>query len=137
MVTPTVSNLGDVTVTGSMTPEQALDRLRSFCLLLPETTEAEVLGNPAFRVATNTFALFESGESASVIAFKVPHDVQASIVDGERFLVAPETGGHGWTHARIDRPLDWGHLDELVVTSYRLVAPEWCITELDQLLAGD
>lgn len=126
-----------MTVTGSMTPEQALDRLRSFCLLLPEATEVTVLDNPAFRVATNTFAVFEPGEVAPVIAFKVPLDVQASIVDGERFLVAPETGSHGWTHARIDRPLDWSHIDELVVTSYRLVAPEWCITELDQLLATE
>jgi predicted DNA-binding protein (MmcQ/YjbR family) len=124
-----------MTVTGSMTPDEALARLRSFCLLLPEATEIEAFENPTFRVATNTFAAFEPGGSSPVIAFKVPLDVQASIVDGERFVAAPETGSHGWTNARIDRPLDWSHLDELVVTSYRLVAPDWCVAQLDELLA--
>lgn len=124
-----------MTVTGSMTPDEALARLRSFCLLLPETAEIEAFEHPTFRVATNTFAVFEASGVAAVISFKVPLDVQAAIVDGERFLAAPETGEHGWTNARIDRPLDWDHLDELLVTSYRLVAPDWCVERLDALLA--
>lgn len=124
-----------MSVTGSMTPDEALHRLRGFCLLLPETAEIEALGNPTFRVATHTFAAFEHGEAGAMISFKVPLEVQAGIVDGERFLAAPETGAHGWTWARIDRPLDWDHLDELLVASYRLAAPDWCLVELDELLA--
>jgi predicted DNA-binding protein (MmcQ/YjbR family) len=124
-----------MSVTGSMTPDEALSRLRSFCLLLPETAEIEAFGNPTFRVATNTFASFERGDGAATISFKVTLEVQAGIVDGERFLAAPETGAHGWTWARIDRPLDWDHLDELLVVSYRLVAPDRCLVGLDELLA--
>jgi predicted DNA-binding protein (MmcQ/YjbR family) len=124
-----------MTVTGSMTPDEALERLRSFCLLLPETAEIEVFDNPTFRVATNTFATFDRAGDSPVISFKASLDEQAAIVDGERFTVAPEIGDHGWTNARIDRPLDWSHLDELLVASYRLVAPDWCVLELDALLA--
>ncbi|MDZ7734438.1 MAG: MmcQ/YjbR family DNA-binding protein [Acidimicrobiia bacterium] len=120
-----------------MTPEEVLGRLRSLCSLLPEVKEVDLLGEPAFRVATNTFAAFEVLDDGHAVTFKLTLDEQATVVEGERFVEASERGEHGWTSARIDRTIDWEHLDELVVASYRLVAPDWCVARLDALLAGE
>lgn len=113
---------------------EALDRLRSFCALLPETTEINPFGQPTFRVATRTFVSFELvGDDARVL-FKIHPDLQAALVAREGFIVEPETGHHGWTYATVGEPVEWDELDGLIIGSYRLVAPPDFVSLLDRML---
>lgn len=113
-----------------------VERLRGFCVMLPEATEVETFGNPTFRVATKPFAVFERYAGAPVISVKTALDDQVVLVARDGFEIAPYTGHHGWTNIRLDFEQDWDEIDDLVVGSYRLQAPERLVTVLDELLAA-
>jgi predicted DNA-binding protein (MmcQ/YjbR family) len=117
-------------------PVDPLERLRSFCALLPETTEVDVFGNPTFRVGARGFATFEELAAGPAVCVKVAPEMQALLVVREGFDAEPDTGHFGWTHVRVDGTVDWDEVDELVIGSYRLVAPPEYVTQLDELLAA-
>jgi hypothetical protein len=52
----------------------------------------------------------------------------------DRFFVPPYVGHRGWLGVRLDIPLDWQEVADLVVAAYRTVAPKHLVVELD---AGD
>lgn len=112
----------------------ALDRLRSFCLLLPETTEVTPFGHPTFRVAAKAYATFELVDDRASILFKAEPEVQAALVEGEAYEPDPIAGHHGWTLVWLDDAVDWDAVDELIIASYRLVAPPEHVAQLDALL---
>jgi predicted DNA-binding protein (MmcQ/YjbR family) len=111
-----------------------VERLRVMCMVLPEATEVETFGNPTFRVATKSFAVFERYQGAPVVSVKAALDDQAALATREGFEVAAYTGHHGWTNVRLDLDVDWSEIDELVVASYRLQAPKRLRLALDELL---
>ena len=111
-----------------------LARLREFCALLPETAEIDGFGNPTFRVATVTFAIFEMERDQPAICFKTALDVQEELIAREGFSPEPLTGEYGWTVVELDGSVSWDEIDLLVIGSYRLVAPGELILELDTLL---
>jgi hypothetical protein len=41
-----------------------------------------------------------------------------------RFFVPPYVGQHGWVGVRLDGPLDWDEIADLVTDSYRMTAPK-------------
>ena len=57
---------------------------------------------------------------------KAPRGAQAVLVgsDPDRFFVPPYVGHHGWIGLWLDVELDWDEVAELVVGSYRLIAPK-------------
>jgi len=112
----------------------ALDRLRSFCLLLPETTEVNPFGHPTFRVATKAYATFELADGQASLLFKAESGGQAVLVARTGFAIDPDTGHHGWMLAQLAGDLDWDELDALIIASYRLVAPPELVTQLEALL---
>lgn len=111
-----------------------LDRLREFCSMLPDTAEVNPFGNPTFRVGTKTFATFDVFEDRVSICVKVDVTLQAALLDREGFSVEPDIGHHGWTYVHLDAGLDWDEIDEWITASYRLVAPDEFIVQLDRLL---
>ena len=113
----------------------ALDRLRSFCAMLPETAEVNPFGHPTFRVATKTFAAFELVADRPAVLVKTTPDEQAALVARPGFTADPDTGHHGWTSVHLDE-IDWDEVDHLVIASYRLVAPPEYVTQLDGLLGA-
>jgi predicted DNA-binding protein (MmcQ/YjbR family) len=115
---------------------EPLERLRGFCALLPETTEVEVFGNPTFRVGARGFVTFEELDPGPSACVKVAPEMQELLVRREGFEAEPDTGHFGWTRVRIDGTVDWEEVDELVIGSYRLVAPPEYVTQLDELLAA-
>jgi predicted DNA-binding protein (MmcQ/YjbR family) len=121
---------------GSLAPDDPLERLRSFCALLPETTEVDVFGNPTFRVGARGFATFEVLESGPSVCVKVAPELQGLLVDRDGFAAEPETGHFGWTQVTLGSTVPWEEVDELVIGSYRLVAPPEFAAELDDLLGG-
>jgi hypothetical protein len=111
----------------------ALGRLRSLCGLLPEVAEIDSFGRPTFRVAVKGFATFEIVEGRACVVVKLPLDEQAALVARAGFEPEDETGAHGWTVVDIDS-VEWDELDRLVVASYRLVAPDHLVAQLDARL---
>ena len=109
-----------------MTPEERLGRLRAVCLALPEATERETWGDPTFRVREKIFAMARGGEASNAMWCKARPGVQEMLVaaDPERFFVPPYVGHNGWIGVRLDVPVDWDELEDLIGESYRMTAPK-------------
>src|SRR6186997_1415216 len=114
--------------------DEALDRLRSLCALLPDVAEIDGLGRPTFRVATRGFAVFEMVAGRPAVTVKLPRERQAELVGRAGVSAEEETGHHGWTVLDVERA-GWEQIDVLVVASYRLVAPPEFVLRLDALLS--
>jgi predicted DNA-binding protein (MmcQ/YjbR family) len=99
-----------------------LDRLREICLALPEAEERETWGEPTMRVRGKIFAFPRETQ----LTVKADAAERESLLADERFFLPPYVGGKGWVGLRLDPGLepDWVEVRELVVTSYRLIAPK-------------
>ncbi|MDX6213910.1 MAG: hypothetical protein QOF82_2997 [Frankiales bacterium] len=109
-----------------------LERLRQICLALPEAEERETWGEPTMRVRNKIFAFPRETQ----VTLKADPDERLSLLADLRFFVPPYVGTKGWVGLRLQglgeatRP-DWDEVRELVVTSYRLIAPKRLSALLD------
>ena len=117
------------------------ERLRAICLVLPEAVEAgfgDHEDHPTFRVRNKVFTWYSGGpegrpERAAWV--KAAPGVQQELVasDPDRFFVPPYLGPRGWVGVRLQVPdVDWTEVAELVLDSYRLVAPKRLAMQLDR-----
>lgn len=116
--------------------ERTLETLRRLCLALPETTERLSHGEPTWFVrGKKTFVTYADHHHDDMLAFwcAAPPGAQESLVasDPGRFFVPPYVGGRGWLGVRLDMPVDWDEVAELVEDAYRTVAPARLLRELD------
>ena len=100
-----------------------LTQLRKLSAKLPESNERETWGHPTFRVGEKIYASFGVGESGASVSCKQTHLDQAVLVKDPRFSVARYVGRHGWISIRADE-VKWPMIEDLVVKSYRLIAPK-------------
>jgi predicted DNA-binding protein (MmcQ/YjbR family) len=104
----------------------AVEWVRQICLALPEAAEKSFGGHtsPAFRVRDKMFAVIS--EDRTSMTFKGAAGVQEALVAGDpgRFYVPPYVGAKGWVGARLDVGQDWDEIAELLVDSYRMIAPK-------------
>ena len=104
------------------TPNEAtLSRLRSLCLSLPETSETASFGHPNFRAGKKTFVAFERVKGRASIAFRLPPDDVARLLQRTQFFATPYGRGL-WASLWMDGPVDWRAVEDLVKRSYRVVA---------------
>ena len=61
---------------------------------------------------------------------------EALLAEG-RFTPTRYMWHHGWLTLRLEPPLDWGELEELLLDSYRLQAPRRLVRELDRATAEE
>jgi hypothetical protein len=113
-----------------------LEALRRLCLALPETTERLSHGEPTWFVrGRKVFVTYADHHHDDVLAFWCaagPGVQEALVASGpERFFVPPYVGGRGWLGVRLDVPVDWDEVAELVADAYRQVAPKRLAAELD------
>lgn len=113
-----------------------LERLRAICLALPEATERLSHGEPTWFVqGKKTFAMFADRHHDDVLAFwcAAPDGAQEILVanDPDRFFRPPYVGHRGWIGVRLDVPVDWDEIADLVAASYRQVAPKKLVAVLD------
>lgn len=113
-----------------------LEKLRSLCLALPETTERLSHGEPTWFIRDKkTFVMYANHHHDDRLAFwcAAPDGAQDALVtsDPERFFVPPYVGYRGWLGVRLDVPVDWNQIEDLVVAAYRMVAPNKLLAELD------
>ena len=100
-----------------------LERMRSLALALPEATEEVTWGTDNnFRVRKKIFAFPGQGGSLTV---KADRDELPALLDDARFSPAPYLARGGWVRMDLtDAPIDWIEIDELIRTSYCLIAPK-------------
>ena len=116
--------------------EEALERLRRLCLGLPEVTERLSHGEPTWFVrGRKTFVMYADHHHDDRLAFwcAAPAGGQEVLVasDPERFFVPPYVGHRGWLGVRLDVPVDWDEVADLVTEAYRQVAPKRLLAQLD------
>jgi predicted DNA-binding protein (MmcQ/YjbR family) len=106
--------------------QDALRRLRSICLELPEAEERETWGEATFRVRDKIFCVHHADPDSPTLTCKAPPGSQTILVgaDPERFFVPPYVGHRGWIGVRLDNKVDWREVAELVRRSYRMTAPK-------------
>ena len=112
-----------------------LERLRRVCLALPEVTERVSHGEPTWFVrGRKTFVMYADHHHDDLLAFwcAAPPGAQRELVVAapDRFFVPPYVGGRGWLGVRLDVPLDWAEIAELVEDAYRLIAPARLVVTL-------
>jgi hypothetical protein len=117
-------------------PADPLDGLRALCLALPETTERLSHGEPAwFAGGKRTFAMYADHHHDDRLAFwcAAPAGAQDALVQSapDRYFVPPYVGHRGWLGVRLDIPLDWDEIGELVTDAYRHIAPRRLVARLD------
>jgi hypothetical protein len=106
--------------------QDAIARIRSLCLALPEAVEQPFGGHtaPSFRVREKLFVMVS--EDLSSMTCKAPPGEQQVLVgaDPGRFFVPAYVGHKGWVGVRLDVEQDWEELRELIEESYRMTAPK-------------
>jgi hypothetical protein len=113
-----------------------LPRLRALCLALPEATERLSHGEPTWFVqGKRTFVMYADHHHDDRVAFwcAAPPGAQDMLVDAapDRFFRPPYVGGRGWLGVRLDGPVDWDEVADLVADAYRMVAPKRLLAALD------
>ena len=124
-------------MTRSSTTAKRRARLVAVCLALPEATSRgeQHIG---FQVRGRSFAYYvddHHGDGRMAIHCKAAPGEQAALVasDPATFFVPAYLGAKGWIGCRLDLPrVDWAEVEELVVDSYRLVAPKRLVALLDR-----
>ena len=112
---------------------QAINRIRSICLALPEATEKPFGGHtsPAFRVRDKMFVVIS--EDRTSMTLKAPPGVQAVLIasDPERFFFPKYVGSKGWVGIRLDLAAapDWDEMAELIYDSFSLIAPKRLVAQ--------
>jgi len=108
-----------------------VQKLRSLCLSLPETSETTSWGHPNFRAGTRTFTTFEIVDGRPSIAFRLnPTDVDL-LLRRKQFFATPYGQGH-WVSLWADAAVDWQFVAELLRRSYRSVALKRMLKALDR-----
>ena len=90
--------------------------------------------SPTFRVRDKIFAMYQDdhhGDGKVAVWCKAPPGAQEVMVgaDPDRFFKPPYVGSKGWIGVRLDRPVDWEQLADLVEESYRMTAPKRLLKE--------
>lgn len=113
----------------SNTKDGRLARLMKICLGLPEAIQENAARHATFTVRKTTFAYYlndHHGDGIISVCCKVlPGDNEKLIAAHPNKFYSPAyIGPRGWVALRLDvSGLDWNEVAELVVTSYKLVAP--------------
>ena len=111
-------------------PDSVLAAMRAICLSLPDTKETPTWGKPHFRVNDKIFAGCHEEDGRSVIGFKLEMQHAAAVLADPRFTRAPYVGHKGWVSMDASRISDWGEVRELILESYRLIAPKRSLAKL-------
>jgi predicted DNA-binding protein (MmcQ/YjbR family) len=106
-----------------------LEKLRSLCLSLPETSERSSWGHPNFVAGKHIFVTFEIVDQRPSIAFRMdPLDVH-EMAGKRRFFETPYGRGQ-WLSLWVDSDLDWRFIEKQITRSYRAVALKRMIGKL-------
>ncbi len=105
--------------------QEKLAGLRQLCLALPETSEGQQFGTPAFKAGKKTFLTAyryrrreEAGWRMHLQCWVGP-ELQATLSDDPRFSIPAYIGHRGWIDLDVEDRIDWDEVRELALGSYR------------------
>jgi hypothetical protein len=110
--------------------DRRLIRLTKICLALPETSMCRHGQHAGFQVRKKKFAYFlnsHHGDGIVSVTAKVIRGDNTALVAANpaRFYLPMYLGSSGWVALRLDvGEIDWDEVAELVIGSYRLLAPK-------------
>jgi hypothetical protein len=116
--------------------------VRSICLALPEVTERQSHGSPAFFVKKQFVMLWPAGHHDHVFPHlwcAAPPGAQDVLVGGapERIFRPPYVGHRGWLGVHLDGHVQWDEIADLCEDAYRTVAPATLVWRLDEQLRSE
>jgi hypothetical protein len=124
-------------------PDSLVVRVRQICLALPEVTERPSHGAPTWfvRDAKSFLTIWAYGHHENDYPHlwsAAPPGVQQELIaaDPDRYEYPKYVGHRGWVGVRLDRPVKWDELAEIIEDGYRTVAPKRLIAELDARRPG-
>lgn len=103
-----------------------IERLRRFCLDLPEAIERETWESPTFRVRDKIFAMLSlSNDRPAAWCKSTPH-LQAALIanDPIHYFSPPYLGHKGWIGIILNGDLPWDEIADHLQESYRMIAPK-------------
>jgi len=115
---------------GRFDSHPVVERLRTLCRALPETSERSSWGHPNFRAGRKTFAAFEIVGGRPSIAFRLPAGEVEELLSGRDFFATPYGRGL-WASLWVDHEIDWTVIDRLLRRSYRVVALERMLAAME------
>jgi predicted DNA-binding protein (MmcQ/YjbR family) len=101
-------------------PLSVPEGIRRLALALPEATEEVTWGDVNYRVRKKIFC-FPGAEAMTV---KADRDELPALLADERVTPAPYLARGGWIAIQLGRRPDWAEVEELITTSYCLIAPK-------------
>jgi predicted DNA-binding protein (MmcQ/YjbR family) len=114
-----------------MATNAPLAKIRKICLSLPDTKETMTWGKPHFRVGEKIFAGYGEENGKGVVGFKLEMAHATIAVQVPGFSRAPYVGHKGWVSLETDSVKDWDEVNEMILESYRLIAPKRSLAKLD------
>ena len=117
-------------MTETPSEDPRLSRLTEICLALPEATRQRSGSHADFLVRKKTFAYYlddHHGDGIVAVTCKVLPGDNSALVAAQpaKFYLPAYIGPEGWVALRLDvGEIDWDEVTELVVGSYRQVAPK-------------
>lgn len=108
-------------------------RVRAMCMTYPEAAEVISHGRCTFRAGKRQFAIVGAAHDDSGVVEFIPDDLERpALLERDDIFVPPYEGAYGWLAIRIEADSgDWELLEELIDTSYRLVALQRQLRALD------
>jgi phosphoribosylglycinamide formyltransferase-1 len=110
--------------------DRRLTRVSKICLALPEAMRQDFGNHATFLIHQKKFAYFlndHHGDGIVSVACKVLPGENTALVAAQpnRFYLPAYVGPRGWVARRLDvGDTDWGEVRELILCSYRLIAPK-------------
>ena len=106
--------------------------MRKLALALPGAHETFTWGHPQFRVDGKIFAAWGPQAGRECVCVKVGKPRQKELLREGRYLYADYVGRFGWVAFPVEGRVDWNEVAELLITSYRLIAPKRRLVELER-----
>ena len=103
-----------------------LQAIRDIALAFPEASEKETWGHPTFRVRDKIFvSAGEADGGGTVLTMKAaPGEQESLLAEGHPYFLPKYVGSRGWIGIHVDAETDWRAVAELVIDSYREIAPK-------------
>jgi predicted DNA-binding protein (MmcQ/YjbR family) len=116
-------------MSGTTGEDLRLGEVSKICSAWPEVTVERSAPHATFRVRKKVFAYFldnhhGDGIVAICIKMELGQNREMALQDPQRFYLPAYIGWRGWAGIRLDTSVDWRLVAQLILSSYRLVAPK-------------
>ena len=99
------------------------DDVRRIALSFPETVEKQRWGHPTFDVAGRMFITVPDDQTSFAVRCPRLEREELIAAEPEKFWVPPHEAGSNWVRARLAALEDAGELHDILLDSWRQVAP--------------